>query len=142
MRHFSNEEKGFIRDPDPSPAARNCFLWRYEAAWTLFWALGYVQALGIPRRACDVEFAVSCKRDRNTDKFAAESALRPIHQILDQADLIFRYHWAGVDAALAKRAVPAGLNGGIVYERHHALRWLIGYQDWDDVAIDIENSVG
>ena len=136
--HFSPQEKDFVRNPQPPSKQRSRFLWRYETAWTLLWALGYVKMLSIPRDACDVAFAVSCMRDRNTQAFIADANLRPFDQILDQADLIYRYHWSLVDAVLAKRAAPADLNPGIVYERHYALNWLIRHHDqnWDDVTTD------
>jgi hypothetical protein len=59
-------------------------------------------------------------------------------QILDQADLIYRYHWAVVDARVKGKQPPAGLDPGIVYERHYALNWLIRYsdQEWDDISTD------
>lgn len=136
--HFSLQEKDFVRNPQPPGKQRSRFLWRYETAWTLLWALGYVKVLSIPRDACDVSFAVSCMRDRTTQAFVAEANPRPFDQILDQADLIYRYHWSLIDAALAKRATPADLNPGIVYERHYALNWLIRHhdRDWDDVTTD------
>ncbi|UCH46629.1 MAG: DUF4272 domain-containing protein [Betaproteobacteria bacterium] len=136
--YFSREEKDFIRDPQPSEKQRSRFLWRYEAAWTLLWSLGYVKILSIPRDACDVAFAVSCMRDRNAQAFIANAKQRPFDQVLDQADLIYRYHWSLVDATLAKRATPVDLNAGIVYERHYALNWLKRHhdQDWDSVTTD------
>ena len=136
--HFSAEEKDFIRNPEPPDKQRSRFLWRYEAAWTLLWALGYVRMLSIPRDACDVAFAVSCMRDRNAQAFIADAKLRPFDQILDQADLIYRYHWSLIDATLAKRGTPVDLNAGIVYERHYALNWLKRHhdQDWDQVTTD------
>lgn len=36
------------------------------------------------------------------------------------------------------RDAPAGLEKGVVKERHYALNWLVGYMDqaWDDVTTD------
>lgn len=77
-------------------------------------------------------------RDRSTEQFIAEASLRPLAQVLDEADLIVRYHWAAVDARINRKPCPAGVDPGVVYERHYALNWLIGYgnQAWDDVATD------
>jgi hypothetical protein len=68
----------------------------------------------------------------------AKTTLRPIEDILDQADLIYRYRWALVDARVNDSEPPAGLDPGVALERHRALNWLIGYlgQDWDDVTTD------
>lgn len=137
--HFSPEEESFIHNLEPSERQRSRFLWRYEAAWTLLWALGYVRNLSIPRDACDVAFAVSIMRDRTTQAFIAGARPLPFDQILEQADLIYRYHWSLIDATQAKEAAPARLNSGIVFERHHALNWLKRHheQDWDDVSFEI-----
>lgn len=57
---------------------------------------------------------------------------------LEQADLIYRYHWAVTDARVNAKDTPAGLDKGVVYERHCALNWLIGYmeQEWDEITTD------
>ena len=68
----------------------------------------------------------------------AEAELRPQAEILSEADLIYRIHWATVDARVNGAEPPAGLNPSVVYERHYALNWLIGYagQEWDNITTD------
>ena len=142
--HFSPAEKEFIRNQEPPASQRTRFSWRYESAWALLWALGYVRNLSIPNSSRDVAFAVGSMRDRSTQGFIADAKLRPFDQILDQADLIYRYHWSLIDVALAKQGAPANLNPGIVYERHYALNWLIRHadQDWDDITTGTGNCDG
>lgn len=64
--------------------------------------------------------------------------LRSIDEILDEADLIYRYHWACVDARIHRKNVPADLDSGVVFERHWGLNWLIGKGtddgNWDCVS--------
>lgn len=125
-------------DTSPSQHDRIQFTWRHEAAWTLLWALGFVVQLGKPAQICDVEFAASTMAERTTSQFIEDSELRPINDILDQADLIYRYHWAVRNARIKGQQVPAGLDPGVTQERHYALNWLIGYneQPWDHVTTD------
>jgi hypothetical protein len=133
---FTPEELAFIDDPNPEQRARIQFSWRCEAAWVLLWALGHVKGqLGSPRTMCDVPF-LSGTVFENPD--LAEQGLRPANHILNEADLIYRYHWAAVDADIKGAPPPAGLHPGVTLERHHALNWLIGYGDldWDDVTTD------
>ena len=132
------KERAFIQAASPSQHDKVQFVWRYEAAWVLLWALGYVQSLGKPVGICDVPTAVRTMRDRSAKSFVSEARLRPTAEILDQADRIYRYHWAVVDARVNGRPAPAGLNADVVPERHHALNWLIGYmgQEWDEVTTD------
>ncbi len=68
----------------------------------------------------------------------AQAKLRPQAELLDAADLIYRTHWAVRQARLDGEPSPAGLDPGVVHERHYALNWLIGYagQAWDDMSTD------
>ncbi len=135
---FTPDERRFIDDPAPSEHHRIQFTWQYECYWVMLWALGLVPELGRPDRICDVPRAVKLLADRGRAAFEAASELRPQAALLDAADLIYRYHWAIRDARLNGQPVPAGLEPGVVMERHRALNWLIGYagQDWDEITTD------
>ena len=130
---FSPRERAFIDDPQPNKQDCIQFVWRYEAAWVLLWALNMSDApLGLPREICNVPFLVKTVTDRPN---LAARGLRPVAELLDEADLIYRCHWATRQARLKQRDVPAGLDPGVTTERHYALNWLIGDGDeaWDDV---------
>ncbi len=137
-KFFSPEEAKFIKDTNPSQQDRINFSWRYECVWVLLWSLGYVDSLTKPEGICDMQKLVGIFRDRDTAQFIKEAKLRPFDQILDQADLIYRYHWATTDARIKGQPAPAKLERGVVQERHYVLNWLIGYmdQDWDDISTD------
>jgi hypothetical protein len=137
-RHFSPGELAFIENPKPTEQERIQFTWRYEAAWTLLWSLGYVEELGQPTAICDVQRAVALMKERSAEQFLHDARLRSQAEILDQTDLIYRYHWAVVDAHINGKTSPAGLEPGVTMERHYALNWLVGYMDqaWDDVSTD------
>jgi hypothetical protein len=134
---FSPNELAFIDDPHPSDHDRIQFSWRYEAAWTFLWVLRFVEGqLGPPRDTADVAWLVTTVRD--TPDLTIHG-LRPANDVLNEADLIYRYHWAVRQAELDGASPPAGLHPGVTMERHHALNWLIGYGeglDWDDVTTD------
>lgn len=134
---FTPDEIAFIDDPQPSERARIKFSWRCEAAWVLLWALRHVEGpLGLPRATCDVPF-LSETVFRTED--LSTRGIRPAGDILDEADRIYRCHWAVRQAGLNGEQPPAGLDPGVTMERHQALNWLIGYNDgadWDDVTTD------
>lgn len=136
--HFTPKEQAFIATASPSQADYVQFSWRYEAAWTLLWALGFVDDLGKPTSICDVPRAVTFMKERSTEEFVEQSRLRTQRELLDKADLVYRYHWAVVSARINGRPSPAGLEPGVTLERHYALNWLVGYmnQDWDHVSTD------
>ncbi len=87
---------------------------------------------------CDVAKAVTILRDRDTAQFVKDARLRPLASMLDEDDLIYRYHWAVTDARLKGKPAPAKLEGGVVMERHYVLNWLVRYmgQAWDDISTD------
>ena len=135
---FSPNETAFIANPNTSPIERTQFLWRYEALNVLLWAVGFVDTLERPDHIIDVGKVVDVFRDNGRAGLLAKAKLRPLSEILDDADLIYRTHWAVTDARINGRASPSGLDGGVVMERHYAFNWLIGYmgQEWDDVTTD------
>ena len=138
QNYFSPAEQKFIENPNPTQKERVQFSWRYEDYWIMLWALGYVESLDFPDKACDVAKAVTFLKGNTTEGFIAKAKLRDSSEILDEADLIYRYDWSVVNARVKKQDAPAGLDGGVVTERHYALNWLIGYmnQAWDDVTPD------
>lgn len=43
-----------------------------------------------------------------------------------------------VEARVRRQPMPDDVEPGVVYERHYALNWLIGYmdQEWDEISTD------
>lgn len=131
------DERAFLDTAQPSDQDRVQFSWRYEAAWALFWALQHVGGqLGLPRVTCDVDtLTETVIRTRDL----ARHGLRSANDIMCEVDIIYRCHWAVRQAGIDGKPPPAGLHPGVAMERHHALNWLIGYNDradWDDVTTD------
>ena len=87
---LSPNEVKFINDESPSEYDTTQFIWRYEAAWVLLWALGYVEELSYPSTICDVNAAIAFVDQRSTEQFISDAKLRPISEILDETDLIYR----------------------------------------------------
>jgi hypothetical protein len=114
--------------------------WRAESLWTLLWALGKIEELELPRELCDTaeeQNLMSWTDQDSCTTFVNGAELRSLCEILDETDLIYRIHWAVVDARLNNEGVPGGFDPGVVYERHYTLNWLTCYSDkWDDVATD------
>ncbi len=133
---FSPLERHYLELNAPSDQERSQLVWRYEAAYVLLWALGKLPGeLGRPDKCCAAAEVVDLVRSI-TDFASLE--LRPHAELLDEADLIYRYHWASRQASMSGIAPPAGLDHDVIMERDHALNWLVGYcnLDWDDVTTD------
>ena len=69
-------------------------------------------------------------------EFLADASLRPLPEILDEADFIARCHGAVAQALINRKMPPGGLKVSVVRERHAALYWLLGNENhpWDVVA--------
>ena len=136
--HLTPDERKFVINKSPSAKDKAKFIWRIEAAWVLLWSLGLVEKLDKPIKTCDVPHALKTMKSRSQKQFVTDTLHRPLVQIVDEADKIYRYHWAVVDARINSLNSPAGLSADVIMERHWALNWLIGYQnqDWDDVTTD------
>lgn len=135
---LSPAERRFIDDRTPSQIDRAQFVWRYECLGVLHWALGFVEQLDTPSKPVDAGAVVLLVRKPNAAQYRANAKLRTADEVLDEADLIYRYDWACVDARTTGKSAPAAIDCEIVVERHHALNWLYGYhaQSWDDVSTD------
>ena len=112
--------------------------WRQESMRALVWALGGVAELEYPGEDYDVEQFIHSLTKTTREEFEQSASLRPVAELLDELDKIYRLHWACVDARINGREAPAGLHPGVVYERHYALKWLTcsSDADWDDVTTD------
>lgn len=135
------DERVFVASKIDVPQERVQFSWRYERAWVLLWALGYIERLDYPPSICDVPRLAGLIRGKSIEQILREARPRGQKEILDEADLIYRVHWAVVDERVNVNKsvkVPGSVEKGVVQERHAALNWLIGYmrQEWDDISTD------
>lgn len=140
MEDFSPRERDFLLETQPSENSKLQFSWSVEAAHTLLWSVQLIDELGFPTAPCDWNaFWEGFHRDQR-DGFLERLRLREQSSILDEADLIYRLHWAARDADLNGRAQPSKLNLSVVMERHKSLKWLSAPVDepylWDDVPTD------
>jgi hypothetical protein len=136
--YFSPEERQFMASDSPSEQDRTKFVWRYESACVMLWTLGFVERLERPDHPCGTAEDIRAPLSQGPAAFFRAARLRPQREILDAADLAYRYHWATREAELNGRRSPHGTDGDVVMERHYALLWLIGYmgQSWDDITPD------
>lgn len=136
--HFSPAELKYVQAESPTQQQQLNANWRYESLHVLLWALGYIDELVYAAEVCDVSHDVGTIAKKSREEFIKGAQLRSKKEVLDQADLIYRLHWAIVDARVNGKEAPAKLNASVVYERHYVLNWLINYmnQDWDDISTD------
>ncbi|MBO4981978.1 MAG: DUF4272 domain-containing protein [Lachnospiraceae bacterium] len=134
--YFSPKEKDYLENDDSSENEQIQFAWQYEPLMVMLWALGYEKELFFPDHICDVPGVVRTMHEHQTvEALVQDAAPRSQAELLQEADLIYRMDWACVGTRIHGLPAPAGMNGGVVMERHKALNWLICGEDWDHVDI-------
>jgi hypothetical protein len=138
LDNLSSLEKEYVNAVEPSEQQVINANWRYEGLHVLLWALGYIESLKYPNEMCHVADDVKIIYQLGARRFRQNSKLRSKKEILDQADLILRLHWACVNARVNNQQMPSELNNSVIIERHHTLNWLIKYmnKNWDEVTTD------
>lgn len=134
----SPEERAYLEKPFRTDKDNNPFTWRIETLNVLLWALGNFETLPFPVATCDFRSYTNLPNlEADPAPWIQQAHLRNHEDILNQADLIYRIHWAARNAYLKNQPPPSGLNYPVVFERHFALNWLTIYaDDWDDITTD------
>lgn len=130
--HLSPREQAFMAQDEPAPSDVVVqFAWRYEGVRLLEWALGIADDLPFPTATCDAARVTAAMLSRANGK----PTLRSNAGLLDALDLHLRLHWITRQAHVDGKLPVAGVDAGVVQERHQALNWLLRVQDadWDDI---------
>ncbi|MDR0269719.1 DUF4272 domain-containing protein [Paenibacillus sp.] len=138
-RHLTENERELLLDEKPAEQAAVNIAWQYEAYWALIWVLGLVESLEFPDRICDCDYAIQVVSEcESFEEFYQKIAMRTREEIMDEADKMYRLHWACVNSRINGQEAPAGMNESIVVERRRGLFWTIGRFDeaWDDISMD------
>jgi len=130
---LGSEEKTVLASRALSEQSKTNFGWLAEGAQVLAWSMGLADLDHF--RQCDDDLADKAPFMADTSSFVANAKLVPLAAIQRQADLLYRMHWAAVDARLNGTECP--LHEGLIRERRRAIDWLYGVsEDWDDVPLD------
>jgi hypothetical protein len=132
---FSPAEWRWFESPDRDPDETRAFGWRFEAALPLLWAVGLAGGLKRPDSQTEPFAILEPLVHFRREELLGRAMLRPGGELLDSADLHFCYECASRLTLDTGEPPPAGLDGGVLLERHYAFTWLIeGGGDWDSVA--------
>jgi len=132
-------ESRFLQDDELEAQDAVNLTWQYEAYWTLIWALGLVDTLEFPDQVIDCDHAIQIVSNcESFEQFYQTTTMRSRQEILDEADKIYRLHWACVNSRIKGEEAPVGMKESIVMERRRGLFWMIGHRDeqWDEISMD------
>ncbi len=134
-QYLTNNEKNLFDKMDQNLAIQ--ISWQFEGLVVLFWALKLIEDIPYPKELINPKVLSSILSESNSYiEFINKCNLRSIDEILDLADLTYRYDWYCVDARINDIDIDSKINSEVVLERHRALNWLIQDVDWDNVNID------
>ena len=101
--------------------------WAFEECAMLMWALSLIEKPN-SNNECNVEeldkFFFNTK---NYDELKSQCSLKSKNEILEHADLLFRYHWACRETRMQGKPLPQ-LNEMIVQEQRRGLEWVLNWQ--------------
>ena len=130
-KDLSSSEQVFLGTRDPDEKMRQQYLWRYEGAWTLMWAMGYVDELSDGGKPGEVKKLVEMVVPKSLVGLMEGAKVRSVGEILDATDYAYRLHWAARDYIEKNNRPLDGLMVRVLFEQHYALNWLIGRAEWD-----------
>lgn len=133
-------EAVFLTSSAPSQKQIIAASWYSERLIVLLWALRLAE-MPEANEQCDTSiFLALLPPYATTDAtaFVGVATLRPETELVEQADAILELHWQARDAAINGHPPRCRVDLGIIQERHHAINWIIGYDDlpWDEVTTD------
>lgn len=137
--YLTENESKLLQADEPTMTEAVNISWQYEANWVLIWALGLVDILDFPDQVCDCNYAIKVVSSCETfEQFYLKTKMRNEEEIMDEADKIYRLHWACVNSRVNGQEAPRGMDESIVMERRRGLFWMMGHRDeqWDDITMD------
>jgi hypothetical protein len=134
-------ELGYVSAERPTEQQRINASWQNEALIVLLWTLRKVERLPAPNEKCDTavfQELLPPFADISAAEFIASAECRSEKALLDMAEELMHFHWEVRDAQIHSKPKPAHVDVEIVQERHHAINWVIGYEQlpWDEVTTD------
>lgn len=134
------EEKDFLLVPMRTPNQCRPFEHHQEAAWTLLWMIGKVEALGLPTHYCDASQLAdeSVMPGLFTDiaPYLHSASLRDPAVIVTEDLRTYNLWCHAQQDRRHNRPLPYDLNLTVLYERRYAFEWLDSTEEWDEVTCD------
>lgn len=134
-QHVTENEKQWFHQTQLTDEEITTIQWRGESIWALLWTINRVGHLDLPATEVDMNdlFERIPAFMGDTSAFIKEATIRPLSEILDQSDLLFRLNWAMRQAQLDGSEEPP-LNSAIAYERYFALNWVTFMRpQWEEI---------
>ena len=131
--YVSTYEKSLLQSDKISEQDRINMEWLSESAQALAWSISIVELDHF--KHCDDDLATKIPFNSDPTNFIASAHLRPIEEIQEQSDLLYRMHWYTRNCKLTD--TNCVLSTSTIAERRKAIDWVYGVEeDWDEVPLD------
>lgn len=133
------QEQSFLLSNTRSEKQRAIFRSHQEAEWALLWAIGKVEALGLPTRFCDTRRLVDeimPALGSNIEPFVASAHFRHPGQLLAEDLRTYNMWCYALRDRRENKFLPYDLILSVLYERRYAFEWLDSISQWDEVTCD------
>ena len=129
----SERERALLLAQTVSEQDRLNATWLAECIQALAWVIGLVELDHF--RECDADLAQRIPFRRDPSPFIESAVTRPLHEIQQQADLLYRLHWYATHCRLHGKI--SRVSESVVMERRRAIDWAYGTaESWDQVPLD------
>lgn len=133
MSFVSEYEKGLLRKEVLDDQDKIDMSWQTECAQALAWCIGLAELNHFQH--CDDDLAEKIPFKTDPSDFIQNARLRPMSEIQEQSDLLYRMHWYAKNCRLTGR--DCKLSESTISERRTAIDWTYGVEeDWDEVPMD------
>ncbi len=132
--HFvSDYEKELLERKSVEGQDKINMTWLTESAQSLAWCIGLVVLDHFTH--CDDDLADQIPFKTDPSDFITNAKLRPIEEIQEQSDLLYRMHWYARNCSLTGKECEFSMS--IISERRKAIDWVYGLEEnWDEVPSD------
>ena len=126
-------EQRLLQAPDVSQNEKLVCSWIPESIQALAWCIGLVELDNF--KHCDDDLAEKIPFKTDPQEFIRNSSLKPLNAIQSQSDMLYRMHWAAVNARLSGKVIA--LDEGTIMYRRQAIDWVYGVEpEWEDIPLD------
>ena len=137
---LSTRESRFLLKENPGEAQRILYSWQLEPLYFIAWCAGLIEHVGIPQGPSSLKDIVGLfpKDMTPPDRLKDAIRIRPVAEIMDQVDLVYRLDWGVRHVQPTGDGTAPALNAGVLQEWHRAANWMIrhkGQDDWDHIEI-------
>ena len=131
---FSPKESEFINKLNHSKESTEQLQLSVEALWELAWVLGLIPKVNHSSLCGNNLIHLIPKPGEDPSEFLASDKMRSHESIYEEADLLFRIHWASREASLTGKSDPTGVPEYVIDQRHKAINWVCNSKElWDEV---------